>query len=60
MSFDMTGGNIDVDALIERLQNILNFLDEQDLAIAAIKIEEAINSLKRLEPDASEVSQHDS
>lgn len=49
----MTGGNIDVDPLVEKLRDVLGFLDDNDLAIPAIKIEEAINALKQAETDKS-------
>ena len=47
----MTSSNIDVRALIERLDGVLNSLDDNDMAIPAIKIEEAINALKKQAPD---------
>lgn len=56
MSADMKSGNIDVRALIEKLQDVLNFLDKNDLAVPAIKVEEAINALKQIESDASEAT----
>ncbi len=56
MSADMKSGNIDVRALIEKLQDVLNFLDQNDLAVPAIKVEEAINALKQIESDASEAT----
>lgn len=37
--------------LIEKLESVLNFLDENDQAIPAIKIEEAIHALKQVELD---------
>ncbi|VWX58492.1 conserved hypothetical protein [Sphingorhabdus sp. 109] len=33
-------------SLVEKLQEVLNFLDENDLSIAAIKVEEAIDALE--------------
>jgi hypothetical protein len=54
MSSGMTSGNINVLALIEKLQDVLDFLDENDLAIPAIKVEEAINALKQVALDKSE------
>jgi hypothetical protein len=38
--------NGDVLSLVEKLQEVLNFLDENDLSIAAIKVEEAIDALE--------------
>ncbi|MGB5483130.1 hypothetical protein [Parasphingorhabdus sp.] len=49
----MTSGNIDVHALIEKLQDILKFLDENEFAIPAIKVEEAINALQQIQTDQS-------
>ncbi|WP_186266004.1 hypothetical protein [Sphingorhabdus sp. SMR4y] len=37
--------------LIEKLQGILNFLDENDLPIPAIKIDAAINALEETETE---------
>jgi hypothetical protein len=54
LSQGITNGNIDVHRLIEKLYDVLNFLDENDLAIAAIKVEEAINALKMVELDNPE------
>lgn len=45
--------------LIEKLHDVLNFLDENDLAIPAIKVEEAINALKMLEIDNPDSSKPD-
>tara|TARA_R110000824_G_scaffold211072_3_gene397030 strand:- start:13691 stop:13861 length:171 start_codon:yes stop_codon:yes gene_type:complete len=54
----MTDGNINVRNLIKKLQDVLTFLDENDLAIPAIKVEEAINALRQVELDSSEPSKH--
>jgi len=51
MSRGITNRNIDVHRLIEKLHDVLNFLDENNLAIPAIKVEEAINALKMIETD---------
>ena len=59
MSAGMTCGNIDVHALIEKLQDILKFLDDNELAIPAIKVEEAINALKQIQSDASAATKRD-
>ncbi|AMO72155.1 hypothetical protein AZE99_10105 [Sphingorhabdus sp. M41] len=56
MSRGVTNGNIDVRRLIEKLHDVLNFLDEKNLAIPAIKVEEAINALKIVEMENSEPS----
>lgn len=45
--------------LIEKLHDVLNFLDENGLAIPAIKVEEAINALKMLEIDNPDSSNPD-
>lgn len=45
----MTSRNIDVRVLIEKLDDVLHCLDDNDLALPAIKIEEAINALKQQE-----------
>ncbi|WP_164089184.1 MULTISPECIES: hypothetical protein [Sphingomonadaceae] len=37
--------------LIEKLHDVLNFLDENNLAIPAIKVEEAINALEMIESE---------
>lgn len=49
----MKSGNIHVRALIEKLGDVLNRLDTNDMAIPAIKVEEAINALKKQEFDNS-------
>ena len=59
MSRGITNRNIDVHRLIEKLHDVLNFLDENNLAIPAIKVEEAINALKMLEMDKPESSRPD-
>jgi hypothetical protein len=59
MSADMNSGNIDVRALIEKLNDVLSFLDENDLAVPAIKVEEAINALKQIESGDSETTKRD-
>lgn len=55
----MKDGNIDVPVLVEKLEDVLDFLDECDLAIPAIKIEEAINALKQVALDKSETREQD-
>ncbi len=60
MSSVMNSGDLGARELIEKLQVVLNFLDENDLAIPAIKIEEAINALKQVESDKSEVMKRNS
>ena len=59
MSAGMTCGNIDVHALNEKLQDILKFLDDNEFAIPAIKVEEAINALKQIQLDASAATKRD-
>ena len=59
MSRGITNRNIDLHRLIEKLHDVLNFLDENNLAIPAIKVEEAINALKMLEMDKPESSRPD-
>lgn len=59
MSADMNSGKIDVRALIEKLKDVLSFLDENDLAVPAIKVEEAINALKQIESGDSETTKRD-
>mgnify|MGYP003654406376 len=54
MSRGITNGNIDVQKLIEKLHDVLNFLDENNLAIPAIKVEEAITALKLVEEENRE------
>ncbi|ATW04301.1 hypothetical protein C8024_12710 [Sphingopyxis sp. BSNA05] len=51
MSRGITNRNIDVHRLIEKLHDVLNFLDENNLAIPAIKVEEAINALEMIESE---------
>ncbi len=60
MSRDIFNGNIDVHKLIEKLKDVLDFLDENNLAIPAIKVEEAINALKAVEIENPDLSQQDS
>jgi hypothetical protein len=60
MSRGITNGNIDVHSVIEKLRDVLNFLDENNLAIPAIKVEEAINALEMVEMENSETSKQDS
>jgi hypothetical protein len=60
MSRGITNGNIDVHSVIEKLRDVLNFLDENNLAIPAIKVEEAINALEMVEMESSETSKQDS
>ncbi|MEH6700120.1 hypothetical protein [Parasphingorhabdus sp.] len=55
----MNSGKIDVRALIEKLKDVLSFLDENDLAVPAIKVEEAINALKQIELGDSETTKRD-
>lgn len=45
--------------VIEKLQDVLNFLDENNLAIPAIKVEEAIYALEMLEMENSETLKQD-
>ena len=52
----MTNGDIDVRALIDKLGDVLDCLDDNDLAVPAIKIEEAIIALKQQESDKPAVS----
>ena len=59
MSRGITNRNIDLHRLIEKLHDVLIFLDENNLAIPAIKVEEAINALKMLEMDKPESSRPD-
>lgn len=59
MALDMKTENIDVDVLITRLEDVLHFLDESDLAMPAIKIEEALNALKQVDLDRSKTPKHD-
>ncbi|ASK87020.1 hypothetical protein SPHFLASMR4Y_00228 [Sphingorhabdus sp. SMR4y] len=51
MSRDLNYRNMEVHKLIEKLQGILNFLDENDLPIPAIKIDAAINALEETETE---------
>lgn len=50
----MTNGNVKLRSLINKLKEVLKSLDENDLAVPAIKVEEAINALKLEELDESE------
>ena len=59
MPVGMTSRNIDLHAQIEKLQDILKFLDDNELAIPAIKVEEAINALKQIQSDASAATKRD-
>ncbi|MEH6660842.1 MAG: hypothetical protein V7679_04250 [Parasphingorhabdus sp.] len=45
--------------LIEKLHDVLIFLDENNLAIPAIKVEEAINALEMLDIEKPETSRPD-
>lgn len=47
MSIIMQTDNADIEGLIKRLSEILSILDDKGHPIAAIKIEEAINSLQQ-------------
>lgn len=47
----MSDSKIDLLSLIEKLENVLAILDNNGQPIAAIKVEEAINSLKQKEED---------
>ncbi len=49
LSISMNNSKIDILALVERLEGILEILDENGHSIAAIKVEEAINALRRAE-----------
>ena len=55
----MTGGDIGVHVLIEKLEGVLNYLDENDLAVPAIKVEEAINALRYIPADDSPETDQD-
>lgn len=55
----MKSDDINMYPLIDKLQDVLDSLDENDLAIPAIKIQEAINGLKQLALDSSEVKKPD-
>lgn len=59
MSADMTGGDTVVHVLIEKLEGALDYLDENDLAVPAIKVEEAINALRHIPADDSPETDHD-
>lgn len=59
MSAGMTSRDIDVHALIEKLQDILKFLDDNEFAIPAIKVEEAINALKQIQANGSAGTKRD-
>ena len=54
MSCRWAEANIAVQKLIEELEKVLNVLDELELALPAIKVEEAINILKGLEASSSD------
>jgi len=60
LSRGITNGNIDVHKLIEKLHDVLDFLDENNLAIPAIKVEEAITALKLVEEENRETWNQDS
>ena len=49
LSISMSNSKIDILNLVERLEGILARLDENGHAIAAIKVEEAINALQQAE-----------
>jgi len=49
-----------VHKLIEKLHDVLDFLDENNLAIPAIKVEEAITALKLVEEENRETWNQDS
>ncbi len=53
MSIIMKTDKVDMQDLIKKLDGILTTLDDSGHSIAAIKIEEAINALQRLQ-DKSE------
>ncbi len=59
MLLSMKSDDINMYPLIDKLQDVLDSLDENDLAIPAIKIQEAINGLKQLALDSSEVKKPD-
>lgn len=59
MLLSMKSDDINMYPLIDKLQDVLDSLDENDLAITAIKIQEAINGLKQLALDSSEVKKPD-
>jgi hypothetical protein len=48
-----------VHVLIEKLEGALDYLDENDLAVPAIKVEEAINALRYIPADDSPETDHD-
>ncbi len=54
MSCRWTEAYIAVQKLIEELEKVLSVLDELELALPAIKVEEAINILKGLEASSSD------
>lgn len=54
MSAGMSGGKLNAGELIAKLEKILIYLDENGLAIAAIKIEEAISALQQVKFESSE------
>ena len=54
MLFGMKSDDINMYPLIDKLQDVLDSLDKNDLAIPAIKVQEAINGLKQLALDSSE------
>jgi len=49
LSISMSNSKIDMLGLVERLEEVLARLDENGHAIAAIKVEEAINVLRQAE-----------
>jgi hypothetical protein len=46
-------GRLDHDAVIKGLQNILEYLDEQQLGLAAIHVETALQALQPMDIDLS-------
>lgn len=46
LSIDMSNSNIDTLSLIEKLESVLSLLDKNGHPLAAIKVEEAINTLQ--------------
>jgi|TARA_R110000765_G_scaffold85288_4_gene164532 hypothetical protein len=53
MLLSMNKGNSDVHIVIQKLQAALEFLDENNFAVPAIKIDEAINALQQGTSDSS-------